>query len=285
MFFISNLMSQNIGIVVNGVMAAKYGWPSFFWLSLATACFTQIVMIFGLPETKYVRVAETSARCIMTTAGAGEDTLHSDSVLYKGYRSRQAFGVFPAQDKSMSVRRYFHNCLKLLTSPIILWGAFSFAFVGGSLLAVVIIQSQLFAFPPYNFSSYSVGLTNFSSAISNAIGALAGGWICDWHSSSSARKNNGIQEAEIRLPSLISFSIVYIVGMILYAIGARDGYSWPLVVVLGLGLSGIGVGGVIPIVTAYVVDAYKEWTGEYLLIATLTKESDYERNLTTLKLP
>ena len=272
LYFIALLVSENFGIVVNGVMAESYGWRSFFWLSFATACFTQLVLIFGLPETKYIRAGDTSA-AVVPTGGLtrSEEGSSTSSLLGKGKPGRKAFGIFPPADKSISVTAYFVNITKLCTSPIVLWGSFSFGFGASTFLAIAIIQSQLFAFPPYNFNSYYIGLTNISPAISQAIGSVLGGLYCDWDTARRARNNHGIHEAEMRLPSLIPFLGLFIAGTVLFAVGAQQGMSWPVVVVAGLGLCGVGLGGIPPVFTSYCVDSYKEYAGEYMMIATVIK--------------
>jgi MFS family permease len=44
-----------LGPIMSGNIAAKHGWRSFFWLSVALSAFVTLLLVFLFPETKWQR--------------------------------------------------------------------------------------------------------------------------------------------------------------------------------------------------------------------------------------
>ncbi len=83
-----------------------------------------------------------------------------------------------------------------------------------ALLAVNITQSQGLAAPPYNFTPGQVGFANFALVAGGVIGLLVAGSWSDWVIMAATKKNNGIREAEMRLPALYPFIFAALIGLV-----------------------------------------------------------------------
>jgi hypothetical protein len=70
--------------------------------------------------------------------------------------------------------------VQVFTFLINLWAALSMAVGANCLLALNLIQSQVFAAPPYLFSSARVGFVNLAFVVGGAVGLLTAGPFSDW---------------------------------------------------------------------------------------------------------
>ena len=141
------------------------------------------------------------------------------------------------------------------------------------LLIFNLTESSLLAAPPYNFNPGQVGYTNFAFFIGGLIGVATGGPLSDWVAKRATRRNNGIREAEQRLPALIPFSILTVILHVVGGLATQRHWSWPILLVFGYGLSGLSVTTVPTIAIAYAIDCFKPISGEIMIIATIFKNT------------
>lgn len=106
-------------------------------------------------------------------------------------------------------------------------------FASNSLLVLNITQAQVFAAPPFLFSPDQIGLVNFAFVVGAAIALVTAGPFSDWVALRRARTNNGVLEAEFRLPALIPYVAINLVGMVITAVGYQRSWPWPAIVVAG----------------------------------------------------
>jgi hypothetical protein len=142
-----------------------------------------------------------------------------------------------------------------------------------ALLAVNILQSQALSAAPYNFTPAQVGYENFALVGGGVIGLLIAGPGSDWLSARATAKNGGIREPEMRLPSLIPFIIVAVVGLVALGVGVQQKWPWPAVIVVGYALVGLQVVTIPTLTITYAIDCYKPLTGEIMVIATVCKNT------------
>lgn len=157
-------------------MADHKGWPSFWWLNAAITAFSLLVIVFGFPETMFSR-AETAAGPPETGPSApskASEPKHQelssqpdgqpdgltaqDPWLGKGSPSRQQWLLMQLDSWSLrSLLLSVYMPLKLFTFPIVLFVSFVVSWSLSCVLILNLTQSQVFAAPPYNLSSQSVG--------------------------------------------------------------------------------------------------------------------------------
>ncbi|CAM1508806.1 Fc.00g056540.m01.CDS01 [Cosmosporella sp. VM-42] len=133
------------------------------------------------------------------------------------------------------------------------------------------ITESVLVHPPYDFSASQVGFANFGFAGGALFGMATGGLFSDWVVKKATERNNSVREAEMRLPALIPFAIITIVGTVIGGVTIRDGWAWPVLVVVGYGSAGITLSTVPTITVAYAIDAYKPISGEIMIVATVLK--------------
>ena len=238
-------------------MALHVGWRSFWWLNVGAFAFVIIAGVFAFPETKWHRAhpneiqeAEVSVASVTNSIEDNEKTgtlgdasksppahlelptptIENDAMdpyLYKGTPSKGQFHIYqPNPQWARSLLLAFWVPWKLLAFPIVEYAAFVVSWSASCLLTANLTQSQAFGAPPYNWSSQSIGFTNFASLAGALIGLLTNGPLSDWISMRATKKNRGIREPEMRLPALIPYLIVAIIGNFIIAFGYEYHWDW-----------------------------------------------------------
>lgn len=144
----------------------------------------------------------------------------------KGYPCKKQFKFWQLDNHS------FHNLLinfltpwKLMFYPIVALASFVLSFTSSSMLLLLLTQSQAFAAPPYNLEPETIGLFNIAILIGTFIGLATNGPLSDWICMKATKRNRGIREPEMRLPALIPYLVIYIIGNFVVAFGYQ--YKWP----------------------------------------------------------
>lgn len=146
---------------------------------------------------------------------------------------------------------------KLIRFPIVLWGALQFTCSASCFLMVNITQSQALGAPPYNFTPAVVGYCNLALFVGTSISLLTAGPLSDWISRRATTRNGGIREPEMRLPTLLPFSVLFIIGSVVLCVGFQYQWPWEAIVIIGFGLIGIQVAAISGISINYVVSLFK----------------------------
>ena len=254
----SQLTRRQVGPIISGPMAATVGWRNFWWLNVAMCIVTFLMCLFGFPETKWrrmhpneirakgllpnsnpssqekvaVETSETSKVEKIISSGGMQDLSNAatgarDPYLGKGTPSKQQFRLFqPNAHPSKSILIDLWIPWKLFAFPIVEFASFVVSWSASSFLTLNLTQSQAFAAPPYNFTSTTIGFFNFAILIGGIIGLFSAGPLSDWVSMRATRKNKGIREPEMRLPTMIPYILLMIIGNIIVAFGYQNSWDW-----------------------------------------------------------
>lgn len=234
-----------IGPIIAGPMAGTVGWRSFFWLNVAFLGAVLLSQIFFFPETKWHRVHPDEVNRAQQRASdpaveesepekpleVTQESLNveaaGDPYLHRGRPSKKQFKLWQLDGHSWKTLLIsFWIPWKLLSFPIVELAAFVVSWSASCFLTLNLTQSQAFAAPPYNFNSQTIGFFNFAILIGNVIGLATNGVLSDWISMRSTRKNKGVREPEMRLPAMILYVIVMIVGNFVVAFGYEYKWDW-----------------------------------------------------------
>lgn len=160
---------------------------------------------------------------------------------------------------------------KLFAFPIVEFAAFVVSFGCSTFLTLNLTQSQNFAMPPYNWSSQTIGFTNFAILIGMLIGLATGGPFSDWIAAKLTTRNNGIREPEMRLVAMIPYTIIMYLGNIVVSVGYQQKWPWQAIVIIGYPAAGIAVATLPSISSTYAVDSYKPVAGSLFVAITVNK--------------
>ena len=171
--------SLMIAPIIAGPMADRTGWQNFWWLNVAVTALSIVLGIFGFPETKWTRVdsieAERGVNEIIDTTQDKPSHSHADAEktvgtpqaqgepsadahLGKGTPSRLQWRLFqPNSAPLQNILLDIWTPWRLFVYPIVLFASFVVSWSCSNFLILNLTQSQVFAAPPYNMSSQSIG--------------------------------------------------------------------------------------------------------------------------------
>lgn len=284
-------MGAFLGPIMAGSIAAHHGWKSFFWLETALSGVSIILVTIAFPETKYhrshlsVSSGQSSLRGQDTSSGNESDRqLEKQPTLTElnafettarptGRPSRSQFSLLQAPDPRWKtfILRDTLTPIKCFFNPIVLWAGLMVAGPADLLLFFNLTESPVLAAPPYLFRPDKVGYTNFAFAVGALIGLATAGPLSDSIAARATRRNNGVREAEMRLPALIPYMIITMLSAILGGLAYQHTWAWGHIIVWGYGLAGLSVTTVPTIAIAYAIDCYKPISGEIMVVATVCK--------------
>ncbi|KAF2862511.1 MFS general substrate transporter [Piedraia hortae CBS 480.64] len=265
-FYLSSLM---IGPILSGSVSLHVGWRNFWWLNTAMIGVSLLMIIFMFPETKWHRPHPNELGKIDATSDA---STKEDPFLDQGHPGKKQWGIYtPSQNPFKSIGIELWTPWKLFAFPIVEFAAFVSSWSASVLLTLNLTQSHHFAAPPYNFSPQTIGFTNFAILIGAMIGLVTAGPLSDWVSDRATRKNNGIREPEMRLPTMIPYILIMILGNFIAAFGMQHKWHWAVIVILGYTCVGIQVTALPSIVTTYSVDSYKPVAASVMVAVTVNK--------------
>jgi MFS family permease len=257
-FYFGSLM---VGPIVAGPMAEHIGQRSFWWLNVAMHAVILVALFFLFPETKWHRqhpkeiiaqgtAANTDAKLATENVEDPEKiaqvapplealtvtaTAERDPYLHRGKPSKQQFKLWqPNAHPFKSIALDLWIPWKLFAFPIVEFASFVVSWSASSFLTINLTQSQNFAEPPYSFSPQSIGFMNFAILVGAAIGLMTNGRLSDWIAAKATSKNRGVREPEMRLPALVPYVLVMLLGNFVVAFGYE--YKWDWRVSLSLAL-------------------------------------------------
>ena len=247
MYFTFYFGSLMVGPIIAGPMAENIGWRSFFWLNVGLLGLSLLLLVFLLPETKWHRAHPNELRSehhdaikstqasnpekpveIMQKENADEPSpVEEHTYLHKGSPSKKQFMLWKLDGNNLkNVATSFWVPWKLLSFPIVELSSFVVSWSASCFLTLNLTQSQAFAGPPYNFNSQTIGFFNFAILVGAFIGLATNGPFSDWISMKATRKNRGIREPEMRLPSMAIYVVIMIIGNFVVAFGCQYKWDW-----------------------------------------------------------
>lgn len=239
-------------------MSQKVGWRGFFWLNTALLSTVFLLILFFCPETSWRRTRDSDTKqtaavpvgsADTTTADNSdkpetleleqhietpsprklvilEDADEADLWLGKGYPSMKQFKLWQLDNHGFQkLLINFFTPWKLLFYPIAALASFVMSWTSNSMLILLLTQSQVFSAEPYNLKPRTIGLFNLAILIGTFIGLATNGPLSDWVCMKATKRNRGIREPEMRLPAMIPYLVIYIIGNFVVAFGYQ--YKWP----------------------------------------------------------
>lgn len=284
-----------VGPIIAGAMATNIGWRNFWWFNTAFMLVCFLLNLFLFPETRYRRVYNQERTVVGNAASsivngekevsgpeaasnidnnsrdgelAAEATQHGRWV-GRGKPSKQQFKLFQPYESNLLRELWVPWYLHLF--PIVEFASFVVSWTASGYLVVNLSQAQAFAAPPYNYSAQTIGLFNLAVLVGALIGLFTNGPWSDWIADYFTKRNNGIREPEMRLPAMIPYVLIMIVGSVVTSVGYDYHWPWQVIVIVGWGCLGIQVAALPSIASTYAIDSYKPVTGSLFVAITVNK--------------
>ncbi|PCD27009.1 hypothetical protein AU210_013427 [Fusarium oxysporum f. sp. radicis-cucumerinum] len=175
---------------------------------------------------------------------------------------------FRKADPEISLLKVFLRPFALVCYPTVLWASMTYGVSLGWNVIIGSTVAQLFG-EQYGFDSQAQGLV----FLSLFAGSIVGAWLCGSVSDSCAnyltRKNGGIREPEMRLPTMCMGTLLLLFGTLMAGLTYHYHSHWAGPVI-GLGVLTAGAQIGVSLSMSYALDCHKELSVELMVtIASL----------------
>ena len=284
LYWVVYMGSLMVGPIISGSMAENVGWRSFWWLNVGLVAASFLMVLFLFPETKWDRLSSQKTKGSdsdkeekegVTTAENNltyVETAAQDPWLGKGGPSKAQWKLYTKNAHPFKTLLLdFWTPWKMFAFPIVQFAAFVVSWTCSSFLTINLTQSQNFAAPPYEFGTQSIGFMNFAVLVGAMIGLATAGPLSDWTAAKLTARNGGIREPEMRLPAMIPYVIIMLIGNVIVSVGYDRKWAWEIIVIIGYTFAGIQVAALPAMVSTYAVDSYKPVAGSLFVAITVNK--------------
>ncbi|KAJ5820085.1 MFS transporter [Penicillium riverlandense] len=280
-FFIHE-RGKRIGYYTGYMLAGGYSWRLFFYVEAAFAAALLIMAFLFVEESAYNRPpSPTSPHPSSNSLTADNDAEKIGDVV----QVENASGTVPPRKTFLATlkpwssidpdAKFFVTMLRSFSYffiPAVFWVIASYGlYIGLGALAFNYTFPLKITEPPYNWSQTNSGLI--------AVGSFVGYFLALPFTSSSDRlaailtkRNNGIREAEMRLPVLFPAILLAPAGLVVYGFTAQRNLHW-VGYFAGVALDQFGSYFYFTFTLAYAVDSYNANTPEMLIAMNLGKQA------------
>ncbi|KAJ6782515.1 hypothetical protein PWT90_01660 [Aphanocladium album] len=259
------------GMIISGGITANRHWRTIYEVSSALIGFVLMLLFFTLPETAYQRAEQTGAKEISSGSSEvlGSDARHSSdtetgqpTVAKQSYlQSLKLFSRQPLTNESLL--KMFVRPFALILLPSVLWAALVQSVTIGFLVAVSSNVDPAFE-QAYRFQPWQVGMCFFAAVIGSLLGLPAGGKLGDLCADYLTKRNGGIREPEMRLPTIMISAITAPLALVLYGVGIQHHLHF-MCPTIGLALLNFSITQATTVCLVYVIDSYRPVAGEITL--------------------
>ncbi|KAH8647074.1 MFS transporter-like protein [Tricladium varicosporioides] len=287
------IASVNITPIISGYVIVALGWEWSFWLLAISFGVLLVTVVFLFPETSFDR-SQATTTSLSSPSGSTETNLREStekkamdlestqvtespqlgSSSTKRPKWQHVLGVqYAAFDNPVRILPALGAPLILLAHPVVIWSCAMWSVVFTWVIIIGTTASQIYAAPPYNLSTTSVGnLVGIAPLIGSIPGTVLAGWTCDLLSKKLAARNKGVYEPEFRLLVLVPFVLSFAIGSFGLGLAIQNGSS-VIVCAIFLAILNFAVGiGCTGIVT-YQNDVCKHRAGQAFGLTMLIKSS------------
>ncbi|KAF9637699.1 Major facilitator superfamily [Lasiodiplodia theobromae] len=236
LYWVAYMGSLMVGPIISGSMALHVGWRSFWWLNTGLLGLGCLLVAFLYPESKFPRPHEHVHPPAKAVSPAASTTEEKDNATTIEFASPSGDGIAQVPTATSTAA-----------------------------------ANANFAAPPYGFSSEVIGFMNFAILVGAFIGLFTAGPLSDWVAAKLTARNGGIREPEMRLPAMIPYVLIMILGNVCVAVGYDDKWHWAPIVIIGYACAGIQVAALPAIASTYAVDSYKPVAGSLFVSITVNK--------------
>ncbi|KAH7006811.1 major facilitator superfamily domain-containing protein [Ilyonectria destructans] len=244
-----------------------------------------VTIFFFMPETKYrgqrpgnaldgggttqENGEKSSAHMIEDTRSACSAGVEAAPVEIPKHSYLSELRPWQKPDADVSLRKAFFRPFVLVAYPTVLWACLIYGISLGWNVIIGSTVAQLF-YVTYGFDSQAQGLV----FLSPFVGSLVGSWLCGSVSDSVAnyftRKNNGIREPEMRLPTLLIATFLTFFGTLMAGLTYYNHTHWAGPVV-GFGVITAGAQMGVSLSMSYALDCHKELSVELMVTVASIK--------------
>jgi MFS family permease len=256
---LSVLGGNELGPMFSGFIVQALGMDWAFWIVTMFVGASLVSMFFFMPETKFDGPRPDPFQSTTKADGEKDQVLVQESSAIPKKSFTQELKFWNSGDPDVNLLHVFLRPFVLVAYPTVLW---SCCIYGMALSWNVILGAsvaQLFAPPPYAFNSNGQGLFFLSPFIGSLFGVFFSGPGGDWIANFFTKRNNGVREPEMRLPTCLLAAFFTFFGALWFGLAYEHEMHWAMPVV-GAGVLSIGSQMGTTLGMNYALDCHKEVT-------------------------
>ncbi|KAM5349872.1 hypothetical protein ACJ41O_006377 [Fusarium nematophilum] len=280
MAFYTTALSAGVGfgIVISGLITINLHWRYIYWVSVSLIGACTVLIVFTFPETEFRRLEALAA------VGTGHKVIDINckeegldpEIVQAEVRSNgdhmeppkkrtyvESLALFTSVYTQESFFKLMLRPVVLLALPPVLWATLVMSVTIGFLVAITSNFATAFS-TLYGFEAWQSGLCFIASIIGALIGNFFGGRVSDFVADIMTKRNSGVREPEMRLPTIIISVITAPLGLVLYGVGIDKALHW-IVPTIGLALLNFSIVQATNITLVYAIDAYRPVAGEIVV--------------------
>ncbi|KIW95039.1 uncharacterized protein Z519_03620 [Cladophialophora bantiana CBS 173.52] len=276
---LSVLGGNELGPMLSALIIQSLGMAWTFYIVAAFIFALSIGQFLNMPETMYLGVRPT-LDFQQIVADTGKDSegvsqievveLNTFTVSKKTFVKELSF--WGLNDKSVSLWQAFARPFVLLAYPTVIWSCCCYGLAISWNVIMATTNGQLFAPPPYSFSTAAQGLIFGSPLIGSLVGTYMCGPAADNVANFFTRRNNGIREPEMRLPTCVIAAALTFIGSLIAALCLHYQTHWAGPIV-GYGILSAGGQMGATISMSYALDCHQELSVELMVTVASMKST------------
>lgn len=290
------------GPLFSGLMlGAGLSWNLFFWVEFAFGMALLVLCFLFVEETRYERRTLPSSPSTSSTSRGGHDDKKDNAKAEANTTTTAAATVHhieadsPSHSAIIPPRKPFLQQLRLWTPaaaphneqpihtmllrsvthllvPSTFWVITTYGiYIGLAGFAFAFIFPLKIVAPPYSWPSTSSGFHSFATFLGFGL-AIPCVSLSDRLAAYLTKRNNGIREAEMRLPILLPAMLIAPAGQVVFGLAAEKNLHW-IAYMAGVAMTQFGGYFYFTVTLAYAVDSYTANLSEMLIIMNVGKQA------------
>lgn len=241
---LSVLGGNELGPMFSGFIVQALGMDWAFWIvGIFTAANCISILLF-MPETKFTGprphiLPETGEEKSDKSQTKTQVSSTEDLVSPPKKTWTEELKFWSKGDPNVNLWHAFLRPFVLLAYPTVVWSCFIYGLALSWNVILGATVAQLFAVPPYGFNSNAQGLFFLSPFVGSLFGMYFSGPCGDWIANYFTKRNNGIREPEMRLPTCLVAAFFTFFGALWFGLSYEHQMHWAMPVV-GAGVLSVG---------------------------------------------
>ncbi|OQU95653.1 hypothetical protein CLAIMM_01835 [Cladophialophora immunda] len=276
---LSVLGGNELGPMLSALIIQSLGMAWTFYIVAIFIFVFSIGQFLHMPETMYLGPRPTlDFQEVVADAGKDSETVSQIEIAEPNTLTvpkktfLQELSFWGLSDKTVSLWQAFARPFVLLAYPTVIWSCCCYGLAISWNVIMATTNGQLFSPPPYSFSPAAQGLIFGSPLIGSLVGTYVCGPTADNIANFFTRRNNGIREPEMRLPTCIIAAALTFTGSLIAALCLHYQTHWAGSIV-GYGILSAGGQMGATLSMSYALDCHQELSVELMVTVASMKSA------------
>ncbi|KIW94671.1 uncharacterized protein Z519_04648 [Cladophialophora bantiana CBS 173.52] len=271
---LSVLGGNELGPMLSALIIQSLGMAWAFYIVAIFIFANSVTQFFFMPETMYLGPRPSLELHEDKPDEKGRASAHieitdADGAQVPKKTFLQELSFWGINDHSVSLWQAFARPFVLLAYPTVVWSCCCYGMALSWNVILATTNGQLFSPPPYSFNAAAQGLVFGAPLIGSLVGTYLCGPVADSIANYFTRRNHGIREPEMRLPTCIIAAMLTFIGALISALCFHYKTRW-IGPVMGYGILSAGSQMGSTLAMSYALDCHKELSVELMVtIASL----------------